>query len=143
MKAWIKSVSIGALIAFSSASFAVDTTDFSKPGMKQLAVEKRAMETCMENVDEIQQIALEAKLNDLDNQLLNLCHAGKLAEARATALRLSSGIIDSVLFQKVQGCTQGMRDLGFLPPLPVVRADSKALQTICQNYLPYSAKVLK
>ena len=140
MKLDIKGVVTGTLLAFSSCVFAVDTTDFSKPGMKQLAVEKRAMESCMAEVDEIQQIRLQAQLNVLDNQLHALCDVGEQEKAQNTALAFSAQVVDLPLFQKIQRCTQGMRDLGFLPQLPVVKPDSEALYKICDYYRPYVPK---
>ncbi|BBP46464.1 hypothetical protein THMIRHAS_18370 [Thiosulfatimonas sediminis] len=142
MGCYSKGVLVALLFSVSTLSGAVDTTDFTQPGMKQLAHEKRAMELCLQDIDEIQQIQLEAQLNDLDNRLLDLCQSGKRAEAQRTVVDFSKKVFHLALFQKIQGCTQGMRNLGFLPPLPVVNpsADETQLAKICDYYHPYLQK---
>ncbi|MBO1923752.1 MULTISPECIES: hypothetical protein [Thiomicrorhabdus] len=115
---------------------AVDTTDYSQPGMKQMALAMNKMQDCIGQVDELEQNRYEVAINRMQNELLDLCRSGKTEAAQSKALVFSREAQTSHSFQQMMACSKTMRDQGFMPQLPVLSLDQdgNSSEAVCDRY---------
>ncbi len=119
------------------SALAVDTTDFSKPQMKEWAIEFNQMQECLTQIDEMAVLQYDETLNRLQNQLGALCQAGKTDEAHNAVLAFQHTVEASGVFQQIQSCGTKLREHGFMPPLPQVTTDKTAAAgpQVCHQFV--------
>lgn len=123
------------LCVLATSVFAVDTTDYSKPGMQQFAHQMNEMQQCMSGVDEIEYNRIQTQLNTLDNLLPELCHAKEYAKIQSKMQGLADNLQNSKAFSKIQTCTAPLRASGFMPDFPLLaQITPKAIEQLCQKY---------
>ncbi|MBD3775921.1 MAG: hypothetical protein IE920_02170 [Thiotrichales bacterium] len=118
------------------SALAVETTDFSKPQMKEWAIEYNQMQECLTQIDEMAVLQYDQTLNHLQNQLDALCQAGKTDEAQHAARAFKHTVEASTVYQQIQACGAKLREHGFMPPLPEATTDNtQAGEQICGRFV--------
>lgn len=125
------------LLSVSLPIQAVDTTDYSQPQMKDMAVNVKQMQTCLLPVDEYELSLYESKAHRVEIEIIRLCETSQSALAQQKAIAFTQESEKLEIYRQLQNCTAVMREKGFLPPATAIlqrQPDGTVREQICQRY---------
>ncbi|MDG6773285.1 hypothetical protein QCB45_02990 [Thiomicrorhabdus sp. ZW0627] len=135
MNTLFRTLLLGWFLTYLPQALAENMSSLDNAHMQQMVHQMNKMQQCLQEIDEIELQKNQAHLNQIENELRDLCGAGKREEAQEKALEFSKEMQNSKTFTRIQACSKEMQQQGFMPKFPTLELDEQGKSTghICDQ----------
>jgi hypothetical protein len=104
----------------------------SQVDMQQMMQQAKKMEACMANIDQAALAAMSKKADAMEQEVKNLCQAGKRDEAQKRAMEFGLVMAANEEMKKMRQCGGMMR--GMMPKIGMPTVEEMKKRHICDGY---------